>query len=186
MNIKKVMLAVLALMLCTGVYAGKKIRLAPGASCFAWSEKTKNKPDSVPNGGFVDEANVFDSVNIHACEELKSITDNGFIMWEGYLQVPKSGDYRFSLIWGNFDGYAKIFLNNQTLLTREFKGPKNITAQATLKRGFVKVRIYLTTTRVYEHGWGSTSFSFKFAPKMSMKMTDINPSIMFHPVDNEE
>lgn len=189
MNVRRIMLAVLTLLVCTGVYAKGKIRLAPGASCYAWNINTKNKPDSVPNGAFVDEAGYFDAFNIRACEELRTI-NRGFIMWEGYLQVPKTDDYRFTFVVRDhyLKAYAKIFVNNKVLLTREFNGSRNMTAQATMKRGFVKIRIYFSVNEFGSGSPGSYSragFNLKFAPKTAMKMTDITPAVLFHPVDSE-
>ena len=191
MKLRNIVLILAALMICVGVNAQKKkIKLAPGASCYVWSENTQNKPDNVPNGGFVDEANFFDALNIRVCEELRNIESGGFIMWEGYLQVHESGDYRFTLNRrGHREFYLKIFLNNKPLFERFARGANTMTAQANLKRGFVKVRVYFNPKA--DFGWGDpgtgsrTGFNLKFAPKMAMKMKDINPAGLYHTVSSE-
>ena len=124
MSVKKNLFALLAIVLCVGVFAAEKIKLAPGAGCFAWNQNTKSKPESLPVGGFVDESTKFYSGNIRQCEELKNIRGRHFIMWEGYLQVPKTGKYRFSYTTdGMYGRYANvtIFLNEKLLLKR-FEG----------------------------------------------------------------
>ena len=183
---KNFILAMLTLCLCTCLHAQNKIRLAPGVNCFVWNENTKNKPDSVPCGGFVDEAVKFSVRNIDVCDELKNITEAAFIMWEGYLQIPKTDDYRFTLV--SNEGHCfniKIFLNNKPLFTRNYNDSETLTAQAKIKRGFVKIRIYFNPfRRVRGHGYPPW-FDLKFSPKMAMKMTSITPGILFHPVDSE-
>lgn len=183
MNYRKLILTVAVLTLFTSVYAKPKIRLAPGASCFVWNENTKFKPSGVPNGGFVDEGNHFCAKNIHACEELKAVDAACFIMWEGYLQVLKTDEYRFSLVT-NGRRYVKVFLNGKSLMVRNTDGKKTIVAQATMKRGFVKIRIYYNPNHAF-YNEGHVGFSLWFGSKMAMKMTNITPSVLFHPVDSE-
>ena len=183
---KRLLLLCMALLLCSTVSAAKKIKLAPGASCYAWSVNTKNKPDSVPNGGFVDEATVFRGNNIHVCDELKNIHHNSFIMWEGYLQIPKAGDYRFTLNmfdnWSKRATNVKIFIGNKVLFVRNGNDKLTMTAKATLKRGFAKIRIYLNNT----HDFPGAGFTLKYAALNAMKMKDITPAKLYHAVSEEE
>ena len=182
---KRLLLLCMALLLCSTLSA-KKVKLAPGASCYAWSVNTKNKPDSVPNGGFVDEATAFRGLNIHVCDELKNIHHKSFIMWEGYLQIPKAGEYRFTLnmfnSWGGNDANIKIFIDKKVLFTRNAKESKTMTAKATLKRGFVKIRIYFNATAWFD----TAGFTLKYAPLNAMKMKDITPAKLYHTVSEEE
>ena len=97
MSIKKIMLAAMAILVCTGAYAKPKVRLAPGAKCYVWNENTTVKPQTPAVGAFVDNADFFDGLNIKECNETKNIDDYFFVMWEGYLQVPQSGNYIFNL-----------------------------------------------------------------------------------------
>lgn len=187
---KKSVFTVLSLLVCGALLAApnagqkKKTRLAPGASCYAWNENTKNKPDTIPAGGFVDEAVGFSVKNIHACDELRQISgEHAFILWQGYLRVNKTGAYRFTLnvneTWSR-RSTVKVFLNKQLLLTRIENGSFTISAQANLKRGFVPIVIYFNPDR------HSSNFSLKYAPLNSMKMTNIIPSNLYHAVEEEE
>ena len=185
MNFKTLLMLSAALCVCTEAFAAGKIRLAPGASCFAWNQNTKSKPDAIPAGGFVDESNRFFWRNIHQCDELKNLNGASFIRWEGYLQVPKTQNYRFSLTthgYADRDATIKIFLNSQPLLTKQENGSDTVTASASLKRGFVHIRIYLNPNRPNSE----VSFSLKYAGINAMKMTDIIPSGLYHKVDEEQ
>lgn len=187
MNLKKSVILLSVLLVCTGVFAAGKIRLAPGASCYAWNVNTKSKPDSVPNGGFVDESAIFCAGNIRVCEELQQFNpyEGCFIMWEGYLAIPKNGQYRFT--WSAKDySNIKIFLNNSLLLSGDYsRGNKKatVTAAANLKKGFVKIRIYFNPLRnVMRDG---NQFILKFGGIKAMKMTDITPATLYHRVEDE-
>ena len=165
----------------------KKIRIAPGALCYAWNKNTLNKPDTVPAGGFVDESTHFTGRNIYKCQELINIKSAAFIMWEGYLRVPKNGNYRFTLSiyannWDSNKLATKIFLNNKQLIHRAADSDKTVTAQASLKKGFVKIRLYVNPT----DSVGPAGFTLKFAPATGMKMTPITPASLYHPVSEEE
>lgn len=186
--LKKSVSAVLAVLICSTVLAApaaakKKKRLAPGASCYAWNENTKNKPDSIPAGGFVDEAVHFHAKNIRACDELRELNvGKCFILWKGYLRVNKAGSYRFTLAahgWTR-DTTIKVFLNNQPILTKIEKGETTVSGQAAIKRGFVPIVIY------FNPGFEDVNFSLKYAPVNSMKMTNIIPSSLYHTVEEEE
>ena len=186
MGSHKMCLMLAALLVCAGMSAAEKIRIAPGANCYAWSVNTKSKPEGVPNGGFVDESASFSPQNIRQCDELKGISGKAFVMWEGYLKVPADGGYRFTLaIPGGFGAKRtnfKVFVNNQTLLVRN-AGDRQLTASAaaTLKKGFVKLRIYANPT-----GSIQAKFLLKFAPASAMKMTDITPATLYHQVETEK
>ena len=183
-KISKTFLLAAALLTGISLTAKEKIRIAPGASCYVWNANTKSKPNTVPNGGFVDEATGFFAKNIHQCEELKSIGGRCFIMWEGYLQVPKTQDYRFTLTIPNgFDenrSNLKIFLNGKQLIARNLDEAKTMSASASMKRGFVKLRVYYNP----EAGLGA-SFILKFAGINAMKMTPITPATLYHQVEDE-
>ena len=183
-SISKTILVATALLTGICLTAKEKIRIAPGASCYAWNVNTKSKPNTVPNGGFVDEGNSFNSKNIHQCEELKSIGGQAFIMWEGYLQVPKTQNYRFTLTipngWDSSHANIKIFLNNQLLITRNVKEANTLSASASMKRGFVKLRIYHNPTFGIH-----AEFILKFAGANAMKMTNITPAALYHQVEDE-
>lgn len=183
MGLKTTLAVAAALFVCTGADAAK-IKLAPGASCYAWNQNTKSKPSSVPSGGFVDESANFHCGNIHQCEELKNTHEKCFIMWEGYLQIPKDGNYRFTLNMTNFwrrDTNVKIYLNSSVLMTRLKEDAETQTASAALKRGFVKVRVHCNPERGIDVG-----FLLKFAPATAMKMTAITPSTLYHRLEDEE
>lgn len=186
---KKFMFICMALLVC-GTLCAKKIKLAPGTSCYAWSANTKNKPDTVPNGGFVDEATAFCGKNIHVCDELRNIHGKCFIMWEGYLQIPKAGDYRFTLNmydnWAGKNTNIKIFIDKKVLFTRNIGDGITMTAKATLKRGFVKIRIYFNFPSHNGYEFGHSGFTIKYAPLNAMKMKDITPAKLYHPVSEEE
>ena len=183
-TIRKTILLAAALLTGICLTAKEKIRIAPGASCYVWNVNTKSKPNTVPNGGFVDEGTGFNARNIHRCEELKSIGGQCFVMWEGYLQVPKTQDYRFTLTipndWDNRYANIKIFLNNQLLITRNVNEAMTMSASASMKRGFVKLRIYYNLiARTH------AEFILKFAGVNAMKMTNITPATLYHQVEDE-
>lgn len=189
MNVRTVFAVAIAALLSTALYAApkKKIRIAPGATCYVWNQNTINKPQTIPVGGFVDEGIKFAPRNIHQCQELRNITSKSFIMWEGYLRVPKAGAYRFTMTLN--DGYnqtretnLKIFLNNTLLMHKSRSDQMTLSAQATLKKGFVKLRVYMNPTG---YGFGA-GITLKFAPAMGMKMTEITPGGLYHPLSAEE
>ncbi len=187
--LKKMFIITVALLACTGLFAqeGKqKIRLAPGTACYAWNENTFVKPKSVPVGGFVDMAAGFRGGNIRVCEELRNLKAHNFVMWEGFLRVPKDDTFRFTLIHTSANHLVniKIFLDSSDLITRREKDPQTMTATASLKQGFCKVRIYMNNC-----GWNSfddVSFQLKYAPGTAMKMTDITPATLYHQSEDEE
>ena len=158
----------------------KKIRIAPGAACYVWNQDTINKPNTVPTGAFVDESTGFSSDNIHKCEELRTLRENIFIMWDGYLRIPKTGKYRFTLsVSAASRVAAKVFLNGEQVIYRMARGATAVTAQATLKKGFVKVRIYMNPANGHH-------FGLKFAPATGMNSTSITPGGLYHAVSDEE
>lgn len=178
----------LAFFFTAAVYAQtptRKVRIAPGALCYAWHENTFSKPDSVPAGGFVDESSVFMAENIHKCEELRNIKREAFIMWEGYLRIPRSGQYRFTLLmnennWASRKGTSvKVFLNNHQLMTRVAGREMTLSSLAELKGGFIRVRVYCNVISNLD----SSGFKLKFAPVAAMKMSSITPGKLYHPVE---
>jgi hypothetical protein len=187
MSIKKSIAVFLAVMMGVALYAApKKIRITPGALCYAWTQNTINKPDSVPVGGFVDEGTEFAPKNIHRCQELKNIRSGAFIMWEGYLGVPQNGDYRFTMTMndsGNWteSTFVKIFVNNKLLIYKSKRHQNTLTAQTVLRKGFVKLRIYMNLSSNFAEG-----ITLKFAPAKAMQMKTVTPGGIYHPVSEEQ
>lgn len=191
MSMKKIMLAAMAILVCSGLYAKPKVRLAPGASCYVWNENTFAKPDSAHTGAFVDDGEFFDALNCHSCSELKEIKENFFIMWEGYLQVPKSDTYRFTMNPRGQRPSIKIFINNKELFTyTPTKKKTTLSNQLKLNRGFARVRVY---ANIYRIGWNAhapgasdrAGFNLRMAPVKAMKMSEITPATLFHKIDDE-
>jgi hypothetical protein len=187
MSIKKIMLAAMAILVCTGAYAKPKVRLAPGAACYVWNEDTTTKPQTPATGTFVDTCDFFDAWNIEKCNETKNIEKNFFVMWEGYLQVPQNGDYVFNLQTRSDVYTVKVFINGKTLFDySRNKSKTTLTGQISLKRGFARVRIY---TSIGKLGWKDpgkcSGFDITTKPAKAMKTSSVSPATLFHKIDDE-
>ncbi len=187
--LKKMIVIAVALLACIGLFGQEekaKTRLAQGAACYAWNENTFVKPKTLPVGGFVDMATEFKGENVKVCEELRNLNRFNFIMWEGFLKVPKDETYRFTLIHTALEANVKVFLDSSALVTRRNKDPQTMTATASLKKGFCKIRIYMNCTGPDYIGFYGTAFQLKYAPGSAMKMTDITPATLYHQSEDEE
>lgn len=191
MSMKKIMLAAMAILVCSGVYAkpAKKVRLAPGAACYVWNEDTTTKPQTPATGAFVDTCDFFEALNIKKCNETKNIERNFFVMWEGYLQVPQSGDYVFNLQPRGDVYTVKVFINGKTLFDYSWnKSKTTLTGQISLKRGFARVRIYTSIGKIgYGHPGGRdrSGFDITTKPAKAMKTSSVSPATLFHKIDDE-
>lgn len=158
----------------------KEVKLAPGAACFVWNEDTPVMPKSVPVGGFVDNGIKFHVDNISG--KIGGLNSRFFAVWEGYVKIPKAGNYAFVLTTENGVS-AEVFVNRKSVLKRrDGRGvPNTMTGNLDLPGGMAHVRIF------FNGGfYPGREFTLKFGPATGMKRTDIVPSKMYHEPEDEE
>ena len=158
----------------------KEVKLAPGAACFVWNEDTPVMPKSVPVGGFVDNGIGFDEHNIR--RKINGLNYRFFAVWEGYVKIPKAGNYAFVLTTDN-EVSAEVFVNRKSVLKRlrGHRVPNTMTGNLSLPGGMTHVRIFFNGGDA-----NSRTFSLKFGLVTGMKRTDIVPSKMYHEPEDEE
>lgn len=183
--LKKCLIALFAVIAVSALYAApKQIKIAQGAACYVWNKNVVNKPEGVPAGGFVDTETGFRLGTLRHHDGLGQLANTCcFIMWEGFVKIPRTDDYRFTLISDDYVN-TRIFINGKTLITRRSKEQETVTASASLKKGMAKIRIYFNPA-VPNHV-ASKQIVLKFGRATGMKMTDITPANMYHQVEDEE
>ena len=179
--LKKCLIALFAVIAVSALYAApKQIKIAQGAACYVWNQDVVNKPESVPAGGFVDTATEFAAKIICSKKGLGRLDGCFFAMWEGFIKVPRTDNYRFTLV-SAAGANVRVFINGKTLITRRVGDKATVTASAHLTKGMVKVRFYFNS-----RGWSADWFNIQFGRATGMKMTYITPATMYHQVDDEE
>ena len=159
----------------------KEVKLAPGAACFVWNEDTPVMPKSVPVGGFVDNGIGFNAENTRG--KIDGLSHRFFAVWEGYVKIPKAGNYAFVLTTED-NVNAEVFINRKSVLKR-LRGPRvpnTMTGNISLPGGMTHVRIFFNGGNSYL----ARSFTLKFGLATGMKRTDIVPSKMYHEPEDEE
>ena len=125
MGIFSKMLAVsIAMVLFSGVVlAQEAVKAVPGAALLVYSicETVRPLPDAEPITAIVDNSTDFSKRNLSKNAETKKFVDQKlFLVWKGYIAIPKAGRYTFSMSYN----VAVKNLNNTILQIngRDFLG----------------------------------------------------------------
>ena len=101
-------------------------------------------------------------------------TENFFVQFEGYIDIPTTGNYTFYL---NSDDGSKLWINNSLLMDNDGQHTATeISASITLTNGMHKIEIgYFQNTgeMVFEPSWSGPGFSKQEIPEDVLYVSEI-------------
>ena len=183
--LKTLIVAGIALAGMSFTSAAEAVKAVPGAALFVYNyaETAKPAPDADPIAVVVDTAEQFTQNNLHKNKETaKFYRQRVFLVWSGFISIPKKGAYVFSLTYNdnsNNDHSSVIFqMSNRDFLA--IIGPWNKTPKLNdsrsllLDKGNYEIKLICRAPH-------SPSFSLKmWARNRPFKKYEITPATMVH------